>query len=178
MAVARYSWTRTSPTFFSPWLQTVWNAPGGLGVGAPVLVHSGGWTLRRTLWQTQLRVQVKGASGLPSQWWTSAQVRVGLKFAPDGSHPGMATNDESPEVVAIQQLFPSVAGDLTGVGPHSVVFNQRETLDVQTARKDNGTGAGVLWGYIWATDSAGVLATPDPPVSIGWDMQLSALWSQ
>lgn len=174
--VTSYEWTRRDPVIVGPHLPNVWSAPLGGGVPGPAL--PGGWTLRRTIFESYVAVQVAPGTTLTPDWWINSEVRIGLKFAPDGVDPGMARNDQSAEVLAIQQLLPAFYGDPSGTSQQSAVFRQAQPLDIRTARKDDGLGNGVLYYYLWATDAAGVFLTGSPPISIQWTTQANVLWSQ
>ena len=175
MAITDRRWNR-GDTNAGPLLAGVWNDYHG-SVGSPITTRP--WTLLRTRYQASLVVRVAAASGFDARWWVRANVRVGLKFSPDGTPPGMATNDVSPDVLAIQNLRPAfLSGDVSGSGAYAISWQQDEPLDIKTARSGAPNLLSVVYPYLWVDDPVGAFQSADPPAASWWSTQIAVLWGQ
>lgn len=169
-----HQWGRGSPVL-GPFLGNLWNQMPG-GIGHDLDGHP--WTLLYTYCQLNVNVSVPSGSTLPRGWWAQAQVRVGLKFSPDGSPPGMATNDLSPDVLAMQNLhITSFAGDPSGSGAYTVSWAQTEGLEIKTRRRNPAHNLAVVYPYVWATDIAGALQGAHG-AQVGAPIEVGCLWGR
>lgn len=175
MPITTRTWGRVhgSTTGMSP---LTWNNPH-LEAGSPF--SGGSWTLLRTLCEWHLKVTVDAAASLPPDWWVFAEVRLGLKFSADGTAPGFAPNDLSPDVIAVQQLQPAViAGALTVPSATSVIWTQKNALDIKTERRGFPNTFSAVYPFVWGTDTFGVLHGTGANFHVEGELELAALWGQ
>jgi hypothetical protein len=174
MPITTREWVRGSPVL-GPFLQSVWNPVSG-GIGNPY--NGVPWTLLYTYAQLSVTVYVPTGAGLGHGWWANSQVRLGLKFSPDGTAPGMATNDTSEDVLAIQSLYPDfVTGDVAGGGAHTVSWSQKESLKIETRRRNPPNPLQVVYPFIWATDLSGAFTGLGGAV-VNAPLEIGCLWGQ
>lgn len=154
----------------------IWNNPH---VAVAPDTTTAPWTLLRTRCSWNLRAVADGSAGLPPDWWIFSTVRLGLKFSPDGSLPGFAPDDLSPDVLAVQQLRPSVVTLSPTAGTASgVVWSQPLELDIKTERRGAPNLFSAVYAFIWGTDTFSVLHGTRAGCTVEGSIELAALWGQ
>ncbi|HKW42516.1 MAG TPA: hypothetical protein VJN39_14805 [Gemmatimonadales bacterium] len=170
MALNIYEWTRTAP---GPFTST--GFPNDVfvlltRVTSPFSAFVP-WTLIRTEAELVVSAFFPAGSGPQAAQEAASNLRLGLKWTPDTTDPGMDRNDTSEGVLGQRHLVGSVAGDPGGVAASSATWRLLTPFENRTRRSAGATEISAVWAYVYW------LTAPDA-AEISMSIQLSALWGR